>query len=242
MDSTILPLALQDRESPLTFDKEMKRLSGYYRPIRKVTEEQIQKWSGELIALIKKTIEQEATRVDKYVDHLRELNPDIPREKLARKIINRRSLKAGAIGTVLNLGGLITMPVTMPTDMYWTFRIQARMVLALALLYDWDVHDEDTQTDILLVMGGNAGINAVKSMGVKIGQEWGKKAVQQHITRETMKKINSVVSRKIITKAGEKSATSFLKLVPLIGGPIGGAFDLVGTQMVGRTALKFYQG
>jgi hypothetical protein len=60
------------------------------------------------------------------------------------------------------------MPITMPADIYWTFRIQARMVLALALIFGWNIHDEDTQSDILLVMGGTAGANALKGAGIKI--------------------------------------------------------------------------
>ena len=61
-------------------------------------------------------------------------------------------------------------------------------------------------------------------------------------TSEVMKRLNRVISRKIISKAGEKSLISFTKLVPVIGAPIGGAFDYLGTMAVGRTALKFYKG
>ena len=220
----------------------MDKFSGRFRIIRKFTEEQIEKWSGEFLTLLKYTIEQEATHVEEYVRHLQELNEGIDRQSLSKKVISRRSLKSGGIGALCGLGGFITMPITMPSDMYLTFRIQARMVLAIAYIYEWNVHDEDTATDILLVMGGNAGVNALKNVGIKMGQEYTKKAVQQHITREVMKKINKVISRKIITKAGEKSLVSFAKLVPVIGAPIGGAFDFFGTQAVGRTALKFYKG
>ena len=130
----------------------------------------------------------------------------------------------------------------MPSDMYLTFRIQARMVLSIAHIHGWNINDDDTITDILLVMGGNAGVNALKNLGIKIGEEYTKKAAQKYITREIMKKINRVVSRKIISKAGEKSLASFVKLVPIIGAPVGAGFDYFGTQAVGRTALKFYKG
>ena len=45
----------------------------------------------------------------------------------------------------------------------------------------------------------------------------------------------------LITKAGEKSLTSFTKLVPLVGDPIGGGINLFATNAVGNTALKYYK-
>ncbi len=151
-------------------------------------------------------------------------------------------MKAGGIGAICGLGGFLALPITMPSDMYLTFRIQARMVLAIAYIYGWDVHDDDFATDILLVMGGNAGIDTLKKVGIKVGHEYTKKVAEKLITKEVMKKVNKIVSKKIITKAGEKSLVSFTKLVPLVGAPIGGAFNYFGTLVVGRTALKFYQG
>lgn len=220
----------------------MGKFSGKYSYFKKMTEEQVQKWSQELILILEQVIEKESTYVEEYVNQLKRLNPNISNEKLVRKIIQRRSLKAGGIGAVCGVGGFITMPISLPSDLYYCFRIQARMVLSIAHIFGWDIHDEDIKTDILLVMGGNAGINAIKSAGIKIGQEFGKKGVQKFITREVMKKVNKVISRKIITKAGEKSLTSFSKLVPIVGAPISASFDYFGTKGIGKTALVFYKG
>ena len=57
-----------------------------------------------------------------------------------------------------------------------------------------------------------------------------------------MKKINRTISRKIITKAGEKSFTSFTKLIPFVAAPIGGSINLIGTNTIGNTAILFYSG
>ncbi len=150
-------------------------------------------------------------------------------------------MKAGGIGTICSLGGFPAMPITMPGDMYMTFRIQARMVLAVAYIYGWDVRDDDIATNILLLMCGSAGISALKKLGVKIGQEYTKRFVAKHVKKEMVKQLKQLVSRKIITKAGEKKIVNFTKLVPLVGAPIGGVLNYFGTLDVGRTALKFYQ-
>ena len=68
------------------------------------------------------------------------------------------------------------------------------------------------------------------------------KAVNKYITRDVMVKIWKVVGRKIITKAGQKSMTSFVKMVPLVSAPVGFAFDWSATQAVGYMAINFYRG
>ncbi|MHC4322076.1 MAG: EcsC family protein [Planctomycetota bacterium] len=219
----------------------MRRFTGKLPILRALSTDQIQKWSGEYQALLKSVIEKEAVKVEAYVDHVRELNSGIDQRDLARKIMSRRAMKAGGIGALCSLGGFLAMPITMPGDMYMTFRIQARMVLAVAYIYGWDVRDDDFATDILLVMGGSAGISALKKLGIKIGQEYTKKVVAKRVKKEMVKQLNQLVSRKIITKAGEKRLVNFTKLVPLVGAPIGGALNYFGTLDVGRRALKFYQ-
>ena len=218
----------------------MKKLFDRFRLIRDATGQQIEKWSQDLMALLRETAHAEGKLVEEYVAQVRRLNPDKTPLELAKRIMWRRSFKAGALGGLCGLGGFITLPVTMPTNLYYSFRIQARLTLAIAHIYGWNIAEDDAITDMLLVMGGSSSIEAVKSVGVSIGNEFAKKAVLKYVTRDVMKKINSVVSRKIITKAGEKSLLSFTELVPLIGAPIGAAFDFFGTLAVGRAAITFY--
>ncbi|OEH85562.1 hypothetical protein BHU72_15075 [Desulfuribacillus stibiiarsenatis] len=210
--------------------------------LKKMSEDNIEKWSEELLVMIKSSLVKEADCVEGYVNHLRKLNPGILNEDLVSKILLRRSLKNGGIGAICGLCGFITLPITMPTNMYYTFKIQSLLVMSIAYIYGWNIKDEETATDILLVMGGNASLTALKDVGVKTGQAIAKKAVDKYITREVMKKVNKILTRKIITKAGEKSLISFTKLVPLVGAPIGGSIDFFGTYFVGRTAWKFYKG
>lgn len=220
----------------------MKGIAKYSNAVKDFSEEQINRYSQEFISILNDEIIKESQHIEEYVKNLRRLNPDIENNHLVKKIISRRSLKAGGVGAVTNIGGIITLPITMPADLYLSFRIQIRMVLAIAYIYGWDINDREIATDVLLVIGGNSAIEALSSAGIKIGEEFAKKAVNKYINREVMKKINKVISRKIITKASEKSFTSFTKLIPVVGAPIGGTINWVGTQAVGKTALQFYKG
>ena len=121
--------------------------------MKKISNEQIQKWSDELVNLVERTIERESKNIENYVNQLRSQNHIIE----------------------------------------------------------------------------------------NIGQEYTKKAISKYITREVMKKINKIVSRKIITKAGEKSLTSFARLAPIASVPIGAAYDYFTTVAIGKAAKKYYK-
>jgi hypothetical protein len=50
------------------------------------------------------------------------------------------------------------------------------------------------------------------------------------------------VGPKLIVQAGSKSLTSYMKLAPLVGAPIGGTIDWVSATAVGRLAIHYYSG
>ena len=50
--------------------------------------------------------------------------------------------------------------------------------------------------------------------------------------------INKFLGAKIITKAGQKSLTSFVKLVPIIGAIVGGIIDYIICINFGKYAAK----
>jgi uncharacterized protein (DUF697 family) len=54
--------------------------------------------------------------------------------------------------------------------------------------------------------------------------------------------VNKVVSRKILTKAGEKSLTSFVKLVPVAGAAVGYTVDRSYARALGESAIRYYGG
>jgi hypothetical protein len=161
---------------------------------------------------------------------------------LAKKIIYRKSIKNGLIGAVTGLGGLITLPVSIPTDLIWSWRVQASMAFSIAYVYGHTKDTTDIKTDLYLILAGDSVKEALKRLGIEVSKNITKKAVQKFITRDIMVKIWKVIGQKIITKAGEKSLTSFMKMVPLVGAPVGFAFDWVSTQAVGKFAIAYYRG
>lgn len=187
-------------------------------------------------------ISMDHVKIEAYVDKLVEQNNGISCNELAKKILHRKSIKNGLIGAITGLGGLITLPVSIPTDLIFSWRIQASMAFSIAYVYGHTKDTTDLKTDLYLILAGDSAKEALKRIGIEVSKNITKKAVQKYITRDIMVKIWKVIGQKIITKAGEKSLTSFMKMVPLVGAPVGFAFDWASTQTVGKFAITYYRG
>jgi len=187
-------------------------------------------------------ISTDHVKIEAYVDKLVEQNKGISCDELAKKILHRKSMKNGLIGAITGLGGLITLPVSIPTDLICSWRIQASMAFSIAYVYGHTKDTTDLKTDLYLILAGDSAKEALKKIGIEASKAITKKAVEKYITRDVMVKIWKVIGQKIITKAGEKSLTSFIKMVPLVGAPVGFTFDWVSTQTVGKFAIAYYRG
>lgn len=187
-------------------------------------------------------ISTDSAAIEAYVNKLYEQNPGISCDELAKKILHRKSIKNGLIGAITGLGGLITLPVSIPADLACSWRIQASMAFSIAYIYGHTKDTTDLKTDLYIILAGDSAKEVLKRLGIEMSKSVTKKAVDKYITKDIMVKIWKVVGQKIITKAGEKSMTSFMKMVPIVGAPVGFVFDWTATQTVGKVAIKFYRG
>lgn len=177
-----------------------------------------------------------------YIQELRKKNVGISNDDLARKIVNRKTLKNGLVGAATSAGGFITLPIAVPADLIASWKIQIFMAMSIAHVYGLEPDNADLRTDVYLILAGDSAKEALKRVGIEISKGVTKKAIQKYITREIMVKIWKIVPQKIITKAGQKSMTSFMRMVPLAGIPVGFIFDYITTRTVGITAIHYYSG
>ena len=71
-------------------------------------------------------------------------------------LIRSAVAKNAATGFATGLGGVLTLPVAIPTSLVASLAIQARMVAAIAEIHGHDSKDDQVQTAILLCMLGTA--------------------------------------------------------------------------------------
>lgn len=205
-----------------------------------VTEAVLREKSGALERMIDRMIASACPRIGPYVERIRLRNPGISDVELATRIIRRKAFKNGLVGAATGLGGFATMPVTVPADLLASWRIQITMILAIAHVFGRAVDPAELKTDVLVLLAGDSAKEALKRLGIEVSKAMTRKAVQKEISQEVMTKVWINLGRKVASKIGRRSVTRFERSAPLIGAPIGFAFDWFATRAVGRRAIRYY--
>jgi hypothetical protein len=159
----------------------------------------------------------------------------------ATSLVRWQTSKAGVAGFATGLGGLLTLPVSVPANLASVLVIQLRMVAAVAILGGHDVRSDQVKTLAYACLVGKGVTDVLKQGGVQLGNKLGVAAVGK-VSGATLTKINQAVGFRLVTKFGETGLINLGKLVPFIGGPIGGTFDSVQTWGVGQAAIKLFLG
>jgi hypothetical protein len=154
-------------------------------------------------------------------------------------LINWETAKNFTSGFITGLGGLITLPVSVPSALGASWIIQGRMSGSIAVIYGHNLQEDRVRTLVLLSLLGDAGKEVLKDAGIKIGQKITQNIINK-IPGKVLIEINKKVGFRLITKAGEKGIINLIKCVPVAGGIIGGAFDSVTCRTVGYAAQKIF--
>lgn len=161
-------------------------------------------------------------------------------EDAINSFVSNQKIKCGTTGFVTGLGGLLTLPVTIPADLASSLYIELRMIAGIAMIRGYNIYDDQVKTLVYLCLVGNAVGDVVKQVGIKIGERVAVKKLLPKLTREVTKKINQRVAFRLLTKNGSKGIINAGKLVPLIGGIIGGIWNVAEVGIFAKHAKKMF--
>jgi len=159
----------------------------------------------------------------------------------ADSLIRWQISKAGTSGFLTGLGGIITMPVTIPANLASVMYVQIRMIAAIAHMGGHDLKNDKVKALIYACLAGNAAKDVLKDIGIVVGTKLTTQAIQ-NISGKTIVAINQKVGFRLLTKFGEKGAVNLGKAIPLVGGIIGGTVDSVTTNTIGNIARDTFIG
>lgn len=154
-------------------------------------------------------------------------------------LIRWQNTKAGTTGFVTGLGGMLTIPATLPVNITSVLFIQIRMIAAIAKMCGFDLKDDKVQTLVYVCLVGSSSSEIIKDLGIQISGKLAIAAIKK-IPKAVITKINQAVGFRLLTKFSQKGFINLGKAVPLIGAIIGGAFDVVSTNTVGNTARNLF--
>ncbi|RKT53364.1 EcsC family protein [Saccharothrix australiensis] len=168
------------------------------------------------------------------------LEDGLTRDEAVRVLVRRHVAAAGIQGFATNLGGLITLPVTLPANVAAAYLVQTHLIASIAAVHGHDLESDEVRTAILVCLLGNAGTELLKKAGIKAGSKLTMNLIQR-IPAQLIREVNKRVGFTLLAKYGTSRASITLaKGVPLVGGVIGGGFDAVTTRAVGGFARRFF--
>lgn len=203
----------------------------------KITDEQAQEWLSSIY-------EKSLNGIPKVSDNIEDFSSEYQRRffdpKIAAKeLVRNQILKNAANGFVSGLGGLPLLPVTLPANITSVLYVQLRMIAAIAYLGGYNPREDAVQTMVYLSLVGTASVDIVKGTAIQIGDKIALNALK-NLPGKTLTTINGKIGFRLITKFGEKGVINLWKIVPVVGGVIGGSVDAVTTQVVGSHAIKTF--
>jgi len=143
--------------------------------------------------------------VEKSIEELAEdyLAKTNSREKAIDKLIGYQTLLCGTNGFITGLGGLLVLPVAIPTNILSTIYIQLRMIAAIAYINGYDIYSNQVRTIAYACLTGSSTTKVLKNVGIKIGEKVVINVIKK-IPVEVLVKINQQVGFRLVTKFGKK--------------------------------------
>jgi hypothetical protein len=157
-------------------------------------------------------------------------------EAAIHEVIENHVRYAAAQGFVTNLGGVVTMAITIPTNVTGLAVIQCRMIAGIAHLRGYDLDDPRVRNAILTTMLGDDVVNALVRKRKLPAPPMALATAPIH-DPDLDKVISAEVAAELVTKvAGKRLATTVGRRIPIAGGFIGLGADAYATWRVGRYA------
>lgn len=155
------------------------------------------------------------------------------KEKAIDDLIAYQTVLCGTNGFVAGLGGLLVLPVAIPANIASVIYVQLRMIAAIAYINGYDIHSDQVRILAYTCLTGSSATNILKNVGIKIGEKAAVNTLKK-IPGAILVKINQQVGFRLVTKFGQKGLINLGKMIPILGGVIGGGFDTVTTIGIGN--------
>ncbi|MCW2783166.1 MAG: hypothetical protein JWR35_3615 [Marmoricola sp.] len=153
-----------------------------------------------------------------------------------REVIEIHVRMAGAQGLVTNIGGLVTMTVTVPANITGLALIQCRMVAEIAHLRGYDLDDPRVRNAILESLLGEERMLKLIKQKLLPGTPMVLATAPVYDAHLDSLVATEVASELITKVAGKKLASTIGRRVPVVGGLVGAGTDGFSTWKIGRYA------
>lgn len=198
---------------------------------------------------LREQFQKESKDVIEQIVEVGPINAQIDREvlrKMARKIINERTIVSTGASFVAGLPGGLAMAATIPADMLQFYGVALRMAQELAYLYGesdlWNGEflDNDRITNQLILycgvmLGATGAAQAVRVMSSAVAKQILKKLPQKALTKTFYYPIVKGISKFFgVSMTKGLFAKGVSKAVPILGGVVSGGITFATLRPMGQ--------
>lgn len=150
------------------------------------------------------------------------------------EVIENHVRMAAAQGFATNLGGLVTMTLTVPANITGLALIQCRMVAGILHLRGYDLEDKRVRNAVVACLLGEERLLALVKKKRVPGTPMAIATAPVHDPQIDTVMAAEVASELLTRVAGKRLATTVGRRVPLVGGFVGAGTDAYATWQIGR--------
>ena len=154
-------------------------------------------------------------------------------------LVNWQITSAATAGFVTSLGGLATMPITLPANIAGVMAIQLRMIGAIAELGGYHENTEEKKTGMYLCLLGSQAGNVLSKTAGQFAVKFATASLKK-LPGAVLTKINQAVGFRLVTKFGEKGLVNINRAIPILGGIVGGSVDALSTYAIAKAAKALF--
>jgi len=162
------------------------------------------------------------------------------REDAVDGLIKWQTATAGTASFVSSIGGVLSLPISVPANLTSVTYIQIRMIAAIAQLRGHDIRDDQVRAIALACFLGTSLIDLAKGTGLQLGTYLAQQACKR-VSGDALKPLNTALACRLAALTGTTAPVNLAKLVPVLGGVISGGVDAAVTRGYGKTAKRVFQ-
>lgn len=160
-------------------------------------------------------------------------------EEHIETLIRWTAAQAGLVGFTTNLGGLITLPFSLPANVAGVSALQLNMITEIARARGYDLQSEQVKVLSIACLAGGAALDILKNAGINVSTRLTQKALMG-IAGAALGRINQAVGARLTVRAGGMGMLNVSRFVPFVGGLVGGTVDGLATAGIAVVAKRVF--
>ena len=163
-------------------------------------------------------------------------------KKAVRRVVRQHRRGVTAAGFVTGLGGLFTLPLLLPANVFEFYVQSTRMVGAIASLRGYDLNDEEVRTRVLAALVGEESEDVLASIGLGPIAGAATRQITKRLPASAISDVTRAIGARMLQRFGLQSVRLFGKAIPGLGGVIGAWSDRRQLKKIAKVAKQSFPG